>query len=429
MGKSGPDRIRPPVVTQKIGLLSFLAILAAAALYSVAPRTAALAAEDHSSRRPERWVGTWSASPQTGFLAGDFNNQSLRMIVHTSIGGDRVRVRLSNTFGTVPLVVESVHVAIRSAGPAIVAGTDRPVSFSGSLAVTIPPGALVVSDAATLVVPALSDIAVSIFLSTNGGPATSHNVRGLSYLAAGDATASVDAAPYTSRRPSWFFLTGVEVMAAKQADAIVTLGDSITDGDRSTPDTNSRWPDELARRLVSQHSTIAVLNQGIAGNRILKDGFGPNALSRFDRDVLAQTGVRFVIVLEGINDVGTSSVAGDVSAADIIAALRQLAVRAHARRLKIFCATLTPFEGTTIPGYFSLDGEMKREAINEFIRTTRMFDGVIDFDKAVRSPSHPTQMLPLYDSGDHLHPNDAGYKAMGDAVDLSLFIGAGDSDH
>jgi lysophospholipase L1-like esterase len=429
MGKSGPDRIRPAVVRPKSVLLSLLAILTAAALYSVAPHTAVLAAEDHSSRRPERWVGTWSGSPQTGFLASDFNNQSLRMIVHTSVGGSRIRVRLSNTFGTVPLAVEAVRVAVRSAGAAIVAGTDRPVSFSGSLAVTIPPGALVVSDAATLVVPALSDIAVSIFLSTNGGPATSHNVRGLSYRAAGDATASVDGAPYTSRQLSWFFLTGVEVMAAGQAEAIVAFGDSITDGDRSTPDTNSRWPDELARRLVSQHSTIAVLNEGIAGNRLLKDGFGPNALSRFDRDVLSQTGVRFVIVLEGINDVGTSSIAGDVSAADIIAALRQLAVRAHASRLKIICATLTPFEGTTIPGYFTLDGEMKREAINEFIRTTRMFDGVIDFDKAVRDPSHQMQMLPQYDSGDHLHPNDAGYKAMGDAVDLSLFMRDEDSDH
>jgi lysophospholipase L1-like esterase len=400
---------------------SFIAVLAAAAVVGLAAQTGVLAGQDRG-RHTGQWVGTWSASPQAGFLATEFNDQSLRMIVHTSTSGRRLRVRLSNAFGTVPIVIPSIHVAIRSEGAAIVKGTDRTVSFSGSPSVTIPPGALVVSDAVTLPVPALADLAVSIFLQGNGGSATSHNLGGISYLAAGDMTASEDAAPFTAMLPWWFFLSGIEVLAGKQADAIVAFGDSITDGAGSTPDTNSRWPDELARRLVGHHRRIAVLNEGIAGNRLLTDGFfGPNALSRFDRDVLAQTGAAFVIVLEGINDIGNSSPAAEVSANDIIAGLRQLVIRAHARRLKIIGGTLTPFEGTTLPGFFSQEGEMKREAVNAFIRTTTLFDGVIDFDKAVRDPTRPTQLLPAYDSGDHLHPNDAGYKAMADAVDLSIF--------
>ena len=407
----------------RVRRVSFVAILTAALSCCLVPRTAALAGDDHSSRSTANWSGTWSASPQTGFLATDFNNRSVRNIVHTSIGGRRLRLRLSNAFGTTPLVIDAAHVAIRSAGAAIVAGTDRLVSFSGTSSVTIPPGALIVSDAVTLAVPTLSDIAVSIFLNGNQGPATSHNIRGFSYVAEGDATGNEDGAPFTGILQSWLFLAGVEVLGATHRNAIVALGDSITDGAGSTPGSNNRWPDELARRLAAEHRRLGVLNQGIAGNRLLKDGFGQNALARFDRDVLAQTGAKFVIVLEGINDIGTSSAGPDVTAPDIIAALRQLAVRAHSRRLKIFGATLTPFEGTLIPGYFTPEGEMKRQAVNEFIRTTRMFDGVIDFDEAVRDPEHPARLLPAYDSGDHLHPNDAGYLAMGQAVDLSLFAG------
>ncbi len=397
-----------------------IAIAAALIIASGGPRRAISADERHPDKHAAHWVGAWSASPQTGFFASEFNNRSLRMMVHTSIGGDRVRVRLSNAFGTGPLVVEAAHIALRSAGAAIVAGTDRAVSFGGRPSVTIPPGALVVSDAIALGVPALSDVAVSIFLNRNAGVATSHNVRGVTYLAAGDATDS-DAVPYTAVLPAWLFLTGIEVTTARGAHAIVAFGDSITDGDGSTPDRNRRWPDELARRLTADHSRLAVLNEGIAGNRLLKDAFGPNALARFDRDVLAQTGVAFVIVLEGINDIGTSSAAADVTAEDIISALRQLAIRAHARGVSVIGATLTPFEGAMIPGYFSLAGEAKREAVNAFIRTTRSFDGVIDFDKVVRDPAHPTRLLPAYDSGDHLHPSDTGYTAMGDAIDLSLF--------
>jgi len=406
-------------IKQQVRCVSFVFIVA----------VLVFAGEDQSSRRADRWVGTWSASPQTGFFASDFNNQSLRMVVHTSVGGDRLRVRLSNAFGSQPLVITATHVGVRSAGAALVVGSDREVTFSGRAAVTIPPGALAVSDAINLAVPALSDLAVSIFLSVSPGTATTHNLLGRSYVAPGDATASESPGPFTEVLPVWFFLTGVEVSASKHIDeAIVAFGDSITDGAGSAPDSNSRWPDVLARRLISHHFRISMLNEGIAGNCILHECIGPNALARFDRDVLGQTEVRFVIVLEGINDIGTSSALGDLTAVDIIAGLTQLVRRAHARDLKIFGATLTPFEGTTIPGYFSLQGEMKREAVNEFIRTSGTFDDVIDFDKVVRDPSHPTQLLPAYDSGDHLHPNDTGYNAMGGAIDLSLFRIDGEGD-
>jgi lysophospholipase L1-like esterase len=420
MQKIGKRKTASSPIKQQVRCVVFVFIVAALVF----------AGEDQSSRRADRWVGTWSASPQTGFLASDFNNHSLRMVVRLSVGGDRLRLRLSNAFGSQPLVITATHVGIRSAGAAIVVGSDRVVTFSGSSAVTIPPGALSVSDAVNLPVPALSDLAVSIFLSANAGPATTHNLRGISYVAAGDATASESPGPYAEVLPVWFFLTGVEVSASKQIvdQAVVAFGDSITDGDGSTPESNSRWPDVLARRLISHHLRISMLNEGIAGNCILHDFIGPNALARFDRDVLGQTEVRFVIVLEGINDIGTSSTLGDLTADEIIAGLQQLVRRAHARDLKIFGATLTPFEGTTIPGYFSLQGEMKREAINKFIRSSGTFDDVIDFDKVIRDPGHPTQLLPAYDSGDHLHPNDAGYEAMGSAIDLSIFTIDGEGD-
>ena len=416
-----------PAAKAKVRCVQFIVICTLAAFSSASFATPPLAGDDESGRNG-RWVGSWSASPRTGFFLSDCNDQSFRMIVHSSVGGDRLRVRLSNAFGTQPLTVAAVHVGIRSVGAAIVLGSNRAVTFTGNSSVTIPQGALAISDSVELVVPALSDVAVSIFLPINAGPATTHNFGGISYLAAGDATASESGAPYTAIFSSWFLLSGVEVSASRPMKAIAALGDSITDGDGSTQGSNHRWPDELARRLSSHHSRVGVLNQGIAGNCILHDCFGPNALARFDRDVLAQTGVKFVIVLEGINDIGNSSAFGDVSADEIILGLRQLVIRAHAKNLTIFGATLTPFEGTTIPGYFSLDGEMKREAVNEFIRTSGTFDGVIDFDQVVRDPNDPMRLLPLYDSGDHLHPNDAGYKAMGDAIDLSLFTGRAKAD-
>jgi len=383
----------------------------------------------------EHWIGTWSNAlhaPDAGFGITNpgFNNQTLRQIVHTSVGGDQVRVRLS-TFGADALVVGAAHIALRDAGPEIVPGSDRVLTFSGQPSITIPPSGVVLSDPIELDVPALSDLAVTIFVPESTGPATWH-FEGLqtSYVSPpGDFTASTNM-PVASTTQAWFWLAGVDVTAPKQNGVIVAIGDSITDGTASTPDTNNRWPNHLARRLLARpgNHDMGVVDVGIAGNRVLHDIIGANALARFDRDVLVQTGVTHVIVLEGINDIGFSGIGFPdqaVSADEIIAGHKQLIERAHARGLEIFGGTLTPFEGTTIPGYFTPEGEAKRQAVNEWIRTSGAYDAVIDFDAAIRDPSQPSRMLPAYDSGDHLHPNDAGYEAMANAIDLKLFTPSG----
>ncbi len=377
------------------------------------------------------WVGTWSTSP-VGTSGISFNNQTLRLIVHTSIGGHTVRVRLSNAFGSQPLLIGAAHIAIRDTGAAIVKGSDRTLTFGGAAFTTIWAGALAVSDSVELDVPALGDLAVSIYLPgdvpgnfqiTYHGTAEQTN-----YISpTGDHTASV-AMPVSTTKLSWYFLTGVEVMAPEQTVAVVAFGDSLTDANLSTPDTNHRWPDELARRLdgSSGRHNMGVLNQGTGGGRILHDSIGDGGLHRFDRDVLAQTGVTHVIVLLGINDIARPTIpngnlAENVSADDMIAGYKQLIQRAHAQGLKIFGGTLLPYEDTNfLPGYYTPDGENKREAVNTWIRSSGAFDGVIDFEKALRDPNHPTRMLPKYDCGDHLHPNDLGYQLMGDVIDLSL---------
>jgi lysophospholipase L1-like esterase len=382
-------------------------------------------ADDDHGPRDQQWVGTWATSPEAGTTS--FNNQTLRLIVHTSIGGNEVRVRLSNTYGTTSLAIGAVHIPLRDTGAQIIPGSDRLLTFSGQASIAIPPGALVASDPVELHVPALGDLAISVYLPGNTGPATSHfEGKQTSYISStGDFTGMISF-PISSTTLQSFFLANVEVKESKHGRAIVTLGDSITDGTASTPDTNHRWPNFLADRLQVREGDedVGVLDQGISGNRILHDIAGTNALARFDRDVLAQTGVKYVTVLLGINDIGFSGIPGftdqAVSANDIIAGLTQLIERAQAKGLKIFGCTLTPFEGT-FPGYYTPAGEVKREAVNAWIRTSGAYDAVIDFDKAVRDPSHPTRISPAYDSGDHLHPNDAGYMAMANAIDLSLF--------
>jgi lysophospholipase L1-like esterase len=379
------------------------------------------------------WVATWGASPVAPLPANTtnpgFTNQTVRMVVHTSLGGNEVRVRLSNAFGSESLVIGAAHVAIHSKDASIASGTDRPLTFNGTGTATIPPGALVISDAVKLDVPALSDLAVSLYLPGPTGQATWHAAAlSTNYVSrAGDFTGAADL-PVDHTVASWFYLTDVEVKSSKDAFALVTFGDSITDGTRSTPDTNHRWPNLLAERLAQHHVKLSVVDEGIAGNRVLHDLVGPNALARFDRDVLAQPGVGFITVLLGINDIGDISrlpavaQAGrapqPVSAEQIIAGHLQMITRAHQQGLKIVGCTLTPFEGAA---YFSPEGETKREAVNKFIRGGGAYDGVIDFDAVVRDPGHAARFLPAYDSGDHLHPNDAGYKAMADAIDLSLF--------
>jgi lysophospholipase L1-like esterase len=351
------------------------------------------------------------------------NNQTLRQIVHVSTGGTRVRIVLSNAFGTTPIDVGAAHVALRATESALQPQTVKPLTVIGSPTFTVLPGAVVFSDPIDLAVPAGGELAIDLYFPSEVGagasPLTVHTgALQTNYVLATGNNSGVVAPSVAARSAQWVLLSRVEVVGPQDARTIVTFGDSITDGTRSTPDTNSRWPDILARRLAAAKKPFGISNQGIAGNRLLGDGAGVSALARFDRDVLLQTGAGYVIVLEGINDIGVARNNPSPTAPDLIGAHRQMIERAHAQGLKMIGATLTPFDGAA---YFTPEGEAKRQALNEFIRTGGLYDGMIDFDKATRDPAAPTKFNPLYDSGDHLHPNDAGYKAMGEAIDLSLF--------
>lgn len=377
---------------------------------------------------PAHWVGSWGAPP--AFPNGsEVTNQTIRQVVRLSLGGHAVRIRLSNELGTAPLVIGSAHLARPGATPgSIDPASDRVLTFAGRPGITVPPGAPVVSDPVPLDVKALDALAVSLYVPRDTGPAATHPLgRATAFLVDGGDKTGAETLPGATPSTARFFLSGVEV-DAPEAAAVVTLGDSITDGYGSTADANKRWPDVLAERLAAAGAKVGVVDAGISGNRVLHDHpesqFGPAALARLDRDVLAVPGARSVIVMESINDIGHPTSAGlgeqAVSAEDITAGLAQIAERAHAHGLKVYGATLTPFADTVFPGYFSPEGEAKRQAVNAFIRTSRTFDGVIDFDAVVRDPARPDHIRAAYDFGDHLHPNDAGYKAMGEAVDLPL---------
>lgn len=436
IGRKLSLRFSIPSNLQRRAFLVAAAAFIGATVVSVAPDAQA---RDRNDQR--YWTGTWTASPQAPEppailpTPAQFDNQTIRQIVHTSIGGNVVRVRLSNEYGDSPLVIGEVHVALQDSEANIVPRSDRALTFSGHSTITIPAGAPALSDPIAFEVPALGNLAISVHLP-NATPVQTFHSLGLqtTYISgAGNFTGDINF-PTASTTTSWFFLSGVTVATSKEKAAIVAIGDSITDGFASTVDANRRWPNLLAERLQARRGPnhLAVLDQGISGNRTLHDFIGPNALARFDRDVLNAPGVKYVILLEGINNIGIPGAFGlsqeQVSADEIIAGHRQLIARAHEKRLKIFGCTLTPFEGTAFPGYFTAEGEAKRQAVNAWIRTSREFDGVIDFDKATRDPGHPTRLLADYDSGDHLHPNDAGYAAMAAAVDLSLFRGGGDDD-
>ena len=348
-----------------------------------------------------------------------YANRTIRQIVRTSIGGTALRLRFSNEYGDRPLVIAGVHVALRDTGSAIQPGTDHAVTFSGHASITMRPGAMVVSDPVPFALPQLTDLAVTIAVQDSIRALTRHAL-GLqtNYVSRPGDFLSATALPVESTVTQFLWLTGVDVMNSAATGVIVTIGNSITDGAQSSANSNSRWPNELARRLLaSTEPPKGIANAGISGNRVLSPGAGASALARFDRDVLMQPGVTHVIVLEGINDIG-NSVAAHVSADDIIYGLHQLADRAHERGLVIFGATLTPAGPRAS---FPPELEAKRVAVNTWIRTSGVFDGVIDFDAVTRDPSDPTRMLPAYDSGDHLHPGDAGYKAMGDAIALAIF--------
>ncbi len=398
----------------------------------------------------EHWVATWAASPIATNIAAapakpvaapvaggapaaapakpgpaplrSFNNQTIRMVVNTSIGGRSVRVELANTFGTDRLKIGSAHIALRDHDSAIVPASDRKLTFSGLDSATIPPGASMISDPVDLSVPAVGNLVVSVYIPGDSGPPTQH-ATGLhtTYISSdGDFTGQPDFTPARTSN-SWYFLSGVEVLAPADAGVIVAFGDSITDGATSTNDADAAWPSALARRLQAAGATnLAVVNEGISGNRVLADGAGVSALARFERDVLAQPGIKYLIFMEAINDIGITSRAGaiPVTAEEIIAIYKQMIARAHMHGIKVIGATLTPYEGAA---YYSEPGEVVRTAVNQWIRKTDLLDGALDFDGATRDPEHPGKFRPGFNIRDNLHPNDAGYKAMADSIDLSLF--------
>jgi len=367
-----------------------------------------------------------------------FANQTIREVVHTTIGGSTVRLRLSNTFGTRAIRLDSVHIGLQKEGATLVLHSNHEVTFGGSRSVAIPEGAEVLSDPVSLSVGPQQNLAISLFTAGETGPATAHGsafqtnfVSGAGNFAAEEGASGFAVTTGSKTTGSWYFLSAVEVLApAGVKGAVVALGDSITDGASSRPDKNERWTDVLARRLLASHTEIAVLNAGIGGNRVLTSSpcWGQNALARLGRDVLAQAGIEAVILFEGTNDIGqpdTPAAATNpclsrtqVTAEEIIAGYKQIIARTHARDLKIFGATILPYQGF---GGWTVKGEAKRVAVNEWIRTSGTFDGVIDFDATLRDPATPVRMAPEYDSGDHLHPGSAGHEAMGNAVDLALF--------
>ena len=386
------------------------------------------------------WIGTWTASPQPVWDADFFapvgipralRNQTLRQIARVSLGGSRIRVVISNEYGSRPLVIGAAHVALGDDGVTIVPGSDRALTFSGQPSATIPPGAPMISDPVDLTVAPLGSVAVSLFLPEITPTTTWHNegVQTAYISGEGNFAGDVEFEPAETIQ-SRIFLSGIMVDAAPDARAIVTFGDSITDGATSTPDANHRWPDFLAERLHAAGARVAVLNQGISGARVLRDRMGDNALARFDRDVLSHPRADTVILMMGINDIGWPGTMlvpeGEPapSADDIIAGYEQLIERAHAHGMVILGATLTPFEDTfeghPLFGYYNEEKEAKRQAVNEWIRTSGAFDGVIDFDAMTRDPNNPKHIRADFDSGDHLHPQDTGYEAMADGVDLTL---------
>jgi lysophospholipase L1-like esterase len=383
-------------------------------------------------------VVAWGASPSPQLEAAQmrqdrlaFDNQTIREIIHTSIGGDTVRVRLSNAFGKETVEVGSAHIALSAKQSEIVPGSGHVLTFGGRPTAFIPPNAILVSDPVKLNIPSANNVTISLFLpKPTMGSGIHYAAQQTAYIGQGDLS-SAPSIPNATTIESWVFLSDLDVLAPERATTLVAFGDSITDGARSTVDANHRWPNILSDRLLARRGAkeIGILDAGIGGNRILHDAatnirFGVNGLARFDRDVLAQPGTEYVIVLEGINDLGhagtSAPISETVSAEDLIVGLKQMIAKAHESGLKIFGATLAPFEGAA-NGYFTPEKEIKRKAINEWIRTGKAFDGVVDFDQALRDPTHPDRMMAAYDSGDHLHPNDAGYKAMADAIDLSLF--------
>jgi lysophospholipase L1-like esterase len=394
---------------------------------------ALMLAQSAYAAAPDHWIASWGAAqqiPEAGNLLpqADMQDATLRQIVHLTVGGSKLRVRFSNAFGAQALVIDDAHIA-RSADKAsawIAPATDRALAFDGRPSISIPPGAEYLSDPVALDAPALSSLTVSIHLPQAPAGQTGHpGSRATSYYVHGDHAADPDLAN-AGKIDHWYQLTGIEVVAPPAAATIVAFGDSITDGHGATTNGDDRWPDVLAARLQASPATrhLSVVNVGIGGNHLLTDGLGPNALARLDRDVFARPGAKAMLVLEAINDLGWLS-RQDVRTpdqhkalvADLIAAYRQMILRAHGQGVRVIGCTVTPYVGSD---YYHPDAvsEADRIALNTWIRTSGAFDAIVDFDAVIRDPAHPERMIAAYDSGDHLHPSAAGYKAMAAAIKL-----------
>jgi lysophospholipase L1-like esterase len=417
----------------RIGLPGAVAVLVLAVVVAITAASRPAAARTGAAG----WITSWAASPQVGArgtLAGrGFDDQTVREVIFASAGGDPIRLQLTNVYGTAPLHVGRVTVAEADPtdpGAAAVAGQIHPVTFGGSTSVVVPAGEQLLSDPVDMRVEPLEDLTVSVYLPDPTGPATFHaDAQELNWVSArGDHAADPGAGAFTISTLSWYYVEGLVVRSADTIGTVVALGDSITDGVGSTVGADARWPNDLARRLDALGGPVlSVADEGIGGNRVLGGSAccGASAEARFTRDALDRPGVKDVIVLEGINDIGIGMTRPNrekVSTDLIIAGYKRLIAEAHARGLKIFGATILPFQGA---GYFTVAGETIREQVNNWIRTSRAFDGVIDFDAVMGDPADPLRLNPIYDSGDHLHPSDAGYQAMADAVNLQmLFPGA-----
>jgi len=374
------------------------------------------------------WVGTWTVAPAPAEGVA-FNNVTLRMNGRVSLGGKTLRVRLSNAHGTRPLAIGAAHIGLRASGPAIVPGSDRKLTFGGSGAATIATGSLLISDPVELDLPPLGDVAFTVHVPDDLPASfgiTGRYARVTNYISPLGNFADAEVMPVGRITDDWYFVSGIDVLAEPGTGGIVALGDSLTDGNIATHDAYANWPSQLARRLHARRGgrPMGVMNQGLGGNRILHDIRGDSGLRRFDRDVLAQPGVTHVIVLLGTNDLRNrwAKPEEEANAPAMIAGLKQLALRAHARGIKIFGGTITPFENETfLPGAWTPAREAIRQEVNAWIRRADAFDAVIDFDAGVLDPDRPASMLPTWDCGDHLHQSDRGYNHMGDIIDLSLF--------
>lgn len=387
----------------------------------------------------DNWVTSWFASPQPIWdadfvlptnIPGDLHGQTVREIIQISTGGRRVRVVLSNRYGKAALAIGEVHLALSQAGPRIAGKTNRIVTFNGKRSVTVPPGAPIVSDPLDFDVAPLQRIAVTTFFPGPTPLTTFHwGAQQTGYITSGNVASAAEIKPERQLKGR-LFLSGLLVDAAPATRTVVAFGDSITDGNGSTPDLNRRWPDFLAQRFAGNH--VAVANAGISGARVLGDRMGVNALARFEQDVLSQPGVKTVILLMGINDIGwpgSPFAPGDkpMTAKELVAGYHQLIASARSHNVRIVGATLPPFEGalhgTPFEGHYSPEKDRVRQDVNRWIRTAGAFDAVMDFDALLRDPNHPSRLLPAYDSGDHLHPGDAGYKAMASAIDMAILFG------